>query len=193
MRQPFSCQVRRNFLSGIQVEFKQSVHQRSLRAQLYWLQVNTHVRTHTHTHICPETHAYNWHALLLQVDNQLPGAIFPIVFHPVPPPKSIALDSGKSPCLPALSWHLLSLCVFSCFTHNTNLIQHRNKLCYFNHSVFSNNLQIKMRKCIWCWSLTLSSASTEPKPFVDVSVITRFNQHSSIMQFKWVTTSLTWW
>ncbi|XP_035855716.1 vacuolar protein sorting-associated protein 13C isoform X4 [Sander lucioperca] len=90
MRQPFSCPVRRNFLSGIQVEFKQSPHQRCLRAQLHWL----------------------------QVDNQLPGAIFPIVFHPVPPPKSIALDS-------------------------------------------------------------------EPKPFIDVSVITRFNRHSSVMQFKY--------
>ncbi|KAL6113696.1 vps13c [Pungitius sinensis] len=90
MRLPFSCPVRRNFLSGIQVEFKQSPHQRSLRAQLHWL----------------------------QVDNQLPGAIFPIVFHPVPPPKSIALDS-------------------------------------------------------------------EPKPFIDMSVITRFNQHSSVMQFKY--------
>ncbi|XP_070692075.1 intermembrane lipid transfer protein VPS13C [Pempheris klunzingeri] len=90
MHQPFSCPVRRNFLSGIQVEFKQSLHQRSLRAQLHWL----------------------------QVDNQLPGAIFPIVFHPVPPPKSIALDS-------------------------------------------------------------------EPKPFIDLSIITRFNQHSSVMQFKY--------
>ncbi|XP_026233856.1 vacuolar protein sorting-associated protein 13C isoform X2 [Anabas testudineus] len=90
MRQPFSCQVRRNFLPGIQVEFKQSLHQRCVRAQLHWL----------------------------QVDNQLSGAIFPIVFHPVPPPKSIALDS-------------------------------------------------------------------EPKPFIDLSVITRFNQHSSIMQFKY--------
>ncbi|MEQ2217205.1 hypothetical protein XENOCAPTIV_029625, partial [Xenoophorus captivus] len=39
MRQPHSCPVRRNFLSGIQVEFKQSLHQRSLRAQLHWLQV----------------------------------------------------------------------------------------------------------------------------------------------------------
>nr|XP_057944344.1 intermembrane lipid transfer protein VPS13C isoform X2 [Doryrhamphus excisus] len=90
MRQPFICPVRRNFLAGIQVEFKRSQHQRSLRAQLHWL----------------------------QVDNQLSGAIFPIVFHPVPPPKSIALDS-------------------------------------------------------------------EPKPFIDVSVITRFNQHSSVMQFKY--------
>ncbi|XP_072321339.1 intermembrane lipid transfer protein VPS13C isoform X2 [Eucyclogobius newberryi] len=90
MRQPVKCQIRRNFLSGIQVEFKKSQHQRSLRAQLHWL----------------------------QVDNQLPGAIFPIVFHPVPPPKSIALDS-------------------------------------------------------------------EPKPFIDVSIITRFNEHSNVMQFKY--------
>ncbi|XP_061669454.1 intermembrane lipid transfer protein VPS13C isoform X3 [Syngnathoides biaculeatus] len=90
MRRPFSCPLRRNFLSGIQVEFKRSRHQRSLRARLHWL----------------------------QVDNQLPGAIFPIAFHPVPPPKSVALDS-------------------------------------------------------------------EPKPFIDVSVITRFNQHSSVTQFKY--------
>ncbi|KAM9422559.1 intermembrane lipid transfer protein VPS13C [Salvelinus alpinus] len=90
MRQPFSSNIRRNFLSGIHVEFKQSPHQRSLRAQLHWL----------------------------QVDNQLTGAIFPIVFHPVPPPKSIALDS-------------------------------------------------------------------EPKPFMDVSIITRFNQHSQVTQFKY--------
>ncbi|KAK1874874.1 Vacuolar protein sorting-associated protein 13C [Dissostichus eleginoides] len=90
MRKPISCQVRRNFLSGIQVEFKQSQHQRCLRAQLHWL----------------------------QVDNQLPGAIFPIVFHPVPPPKSIALDS-------------------------------------------------------------------EPKPFIELSVIMRFNRHSNVMQIKY--------
>nr|XP_021141464.1 vacuolar protein sorting-associated protein 13C [Columba livia] len=90
MRLPFRCSIRRNFLSGIQVEFKQSPHQRSLRARLYWL----------------------------QVDNQLPGSIFPVVFHPVAPPKSIALDS-------------------------------------------------------------------EPKPFIDVSIITRFNEYSKVLQFKY--------
>uniref|UniRef100_A0A671MWF0 Vacuolar protein sorting-associated protein 13C-like n=1 Tax=Sinocyclocheilus anshuiensis TaxID=1608454 RepID=A0A671MWF0_9TELE len=90
MRQPFSCTIRRNFLPGIRIELKQSPHQRSLRAQLYWL----------------------------QVDNQLPGAIFPTVFHPVPLPKSIVQDS-------------------------------------------------------------------EPKPFIDVSIITRFNEHSHVMQFKY--------
>uniref|UniRef100_A0A3B3DS88 Vacuolar protein sorting 13 homolog C n=1 Tax=Oryzias melastigma TaxID=30732 RepID=A0A3B3DS88_ORYME len=87
MRKPYSCPIRRTFQPGIYMELKQSLHQRSLRAQLYWL----------------------------QVDNQLPGAIFPIVFHPVPPPKSLVQDS--------------------------------------------------------------------PKPFFDVSVITRFNQHSKVMQF----------
>ncbi|KTG37053.1 hypothetical protein cypCar_00003660 [Cyprinus carpio] len=90
MRQPFSCSIRRNFLPGICIELKQSPHQRSLRAQLYWL----------------------------QVDNQLPGAIFPTVFHPVPLPKSIVQDS-------------------------------------------------------------------EPKPFFDVCIITRFNEHSQVMQFKY--------
>ncbi|TSM20261.1 Vacuolar protein sorting-associated protein 13C [Bagarius yarrelli] len=90
MRHPYSCIIRRNFLAGIHVELKQSPHQRSLRAQLHWL----------------------------QVDNQLTGAIFPIVFHPVSPPKSIVQDS-------------------------------------------------------------------EPKPFIDVSIITRFNEHSQVMQFKY--------
>uniref|UniRef100_A0A8K9WXD6 Vacuolar protein sorting-associated protein 13 VPS13 adaptor binding domain-containing protein n=1 Tax=Oncorhynchus mykiss TaxID=8022 RepID=A0A8K9WXD6_ONCMY len=54
---------------------------------------------------------------VFQVDNQLTGALFPIVFHPVPPPKSIALDS-------------------------------------------------------------------EPKPFMDVSIITRFNQHREQQGFN---------
>ncbi|MEJ1285501.1 vacuolar protein sorting 13A [Cricetulus griseus] len=89
MRLPIRCPIKRDFLSGIQVEFKQSPHQRSLRARLYWL----------------------------QVDNQLPGTMFPVVFNPVAPPKSIALDS-------------------------------------------------------------------EPKPFIDVSVITRFNEYSQVLQFK---------
>ncbi|XP_056428779.1 intermembrane lipid transfer protein VPS13C isoform X2 [Hyla sarda] len=90
MRLPTKCKIRRSFLSGIHVELKESPHQRSLRAQLYWL----------------------------QVDNQLPGSMFPAVFHPVAPPKSIALDS-------------------------------------------------------------------EPKPFIDISIITRFNEFSKVKQFKY--------
>uniref|UniRef100_H2L4E9 Vacuolar protein sorting 13 homolog C n=1 Tax=Oryzias latipes TaxID=8090 RepID=H2L4E9_ORYLA len=61
MRKPYSCPIRRTFQPGIYMELKQSLHQRSLRAQLHWL----------------------------QVDNQLPGAMFPIVFHPVPPPNTM--------------------------------------------------------------------------------------------------------
>ncbi|EPY81741.1 hypothetical protein CB1_000715056 [Camelus ferus] len=52
------------------------------------------------------------------ITSQLPGTVFPVVFHPVAPPKSIALDS-------------------------------------------------------------------EPKPFIDVSVITRFNEYSKVLQFKY--------
>uniref|UniRef100_A0A674HQ89 Vacuolar protein sorting 13 homolog C n=1 Tax=Taeniopygia guttata TaxID=59729 RepID=A0A674HQ89_TAEGU len=40
-----------------------------------------------------------WHKLdsNTEVDNQLPGSMFPVVFHPVAPPKSIALDSEPKP------------------------------------------------------------------------------------------------
>uniref|UniRef100_A0A3P8UW48 Vacuolar protein sorting-associated protein 13 VPS13 adaptor binding domain-containing protein n=1 Tax=Cynoglossus semilaevis TaxID=244447 RepID=A0A3P8UW48_CYNSE len=89
MRQPHSCQVRRNFLSGINVEFKQSPHQKSLRAQLHWF----------------------------QVDNQIPGGIFPIIFHPVPPPKSIALDSAP----PHLDLSVSTLCL--CVRYFMALVQ----------------------------------------------------------------------
>ncbi|XP_077569200.1 intermembrane lipid transfer protein VPS13C isoform X2 [Stigmatopora nigra] len=90
MRRPHVCPLRRNFLPAVQVELKRSPHQRSLRAQLHWF----------------------------QVDNQLPGAVFPVAFHPVPPPKSLALDS-------------------------------------------------------------------EPKAFLDMSVITRSDQRSGVTQFKY--------
>lgn len=29
-----------------------------------------------------------------QIQNQIPGAIFPFVFYPIKPPKSVTLDSG---------------------------------------------------------------------------------------------------
>lgn len=60
--------------------------------------------THTHTHRLQKSlsHLSPMSCPCSQVDNQLPGAIFPIVFHPVPPPKSIALDSG-GPAEPALA------------------------------------------------------------------------------------------
>jgi hypothetical protein len=32
---------------------------------------------------------------VFQLDNQLPGAIFPTVIAPIPPPKSVAAESGK--------------------------------------------------------------------------------------------------
>lgn len=38
--------------------------------------------------------ALSVHPFLLQIQNQLPGAIFPYVFYPVKLPKSITMDSG---------------------------------------------------------------------------------------------------
>lgn len=52
MRQPYSCIIRRNFLAGIHVELKQSRHQRSLRAQLHWLQVMYILYSDTITEEC---------------------------------------------------------------------------------------------------------------------------------------------
>uniref|UniRef100_A0A8C6YIP6 Vacuolar protein sorting 13 homolog C n=1 Tax=Naja naja TaxID=35670 RepID=A0A8C6YIP6_NAJNA len=46
MRLPFKCIIKRDFLSAIQIEFKQSAHQKSLRAQLYWLQVGACMLAH---------------------------------------------------------------------------------------------------------------------------------------------------
>lgn len=99
MRQPFSCAIRRNFLPGICIELKQSPHQRSLRAQLYWLQVTpTHyLLVEYHTSVFFGSRSVIMCTIyLFQVDNQLPGAIFPTVFHPVPLPKSIVQDSGTN-------------------------------------------------------------------------------------------------
>lgn len=67
MRLPVRCSIRRNFLSGIQVEFKQSPHQRSLRARLYWLQVpsfimfcqlNRHLKASIHLYEVSQTLTY---------------------------------------------------------------------------------------------------------------------------------------
>nr|XP_032824603.1 vacuolar protein sorting-associated protein 13C-like isoform X1 [Petromyzon marinus] len=82
--------IRRHFLPGVRVEYTTWPHQTSLRARIN----------------------------RIQIDSQMPGSVFPVVFHPVPPPKSIAADS-------------------------------------------------------------------EPKPLVDVSIVTRVGEHSKITQIKY--------
>uniref|UniRef100_A0A8C4Q0G5 Vacuolar protein sorting 13 homolog C n=1 Tax=Eptatretus burgeri TaxID=7764 RepID=A0A8C4Q0G5_EPTBU len=62
---PYSCPVRRSFIPAFSMTYQAWSHQRSLEVKLF----------------------------RLQVDNQLPGAIFSTVFNPLAPPKSIALDS----------------------------------------------------------------------------------------------------
>uniref|UniRef100_UPI00358F4C18 intermembrane lipid transfer protein VPS13C-like n=1 Tax=Myxine glutinosa TaxID=7769 RepID=UPI00358F4C18 len=62
---PYSCPVRRSFIPAFSMIYQAWSHQRSLEVKLF----------------------------RLQVDNQLPGAIFSTVFNPLAPPKSIALDS----------------------------------------------------------------------------------------------------
>ena len=66
--QPNRRHLRRSFQSGVWLQLRSSPHQRQLHAKLN----------------------------RLQLDNQLRDSVFPVVLAPVPPPKSIAADSGQS-------------------------------------------------------------------------------------------------
>nr|DBA28033.1 TPA: hypothetical protein GDO54_008453 [Pyxicephalus adspersus] len=67
--QPSQAPVRRSFLPALKIEYSASAHQTSIRLQLY----------------------------RIQIQNQIPGAIFPFIFYPVKPPKSVTLDSEPKP------------------------------------------------------------------------------------------------
>uniref|UniRef100_A0A8C3SRI4 Vacuolar protein sorting 13 homolog A n=1 Tax=Chelydra serpentina TaxID=8475 RepID=A0A8C3SRI4_CHESE len=69
IQQPNEIPVRRNYLPALNVEYSTSAHQKSFRVQVYWI----------------------------QIQNQIPGAIFSSVFYPIKPPKSITLDSAPKP------------------------------------------------------------------------------------------------
>lgn len=67
--QPHTIAIRRNYLPALKVEYSTSAHQSSFRVQLY----------------------------RLQIQNQIHGAIFPFVFYPIKPPKSVTMDSAPKP------------------------------------------------------------------------------------------------
>uniref|UniRef100_A0A8D3DF94 Vacuolar protein sorting 13 homolog A n=1 Tax=Scophthalmus maximus TaxID=52904 RepID=A0A8D3DF94_SCOMX len=69
MLQPCAAPLRRHFLPGVKVEYSVSPRQRAYRVQIH----------------------------RIQIQNQLPGAIFPYVFYPVKLPKSITMDSEPKP------------------------------------------------------------------------------------------------
>jgi vacuolar protein sorting-associated protein 13A/C len=60
-------EIRRTFYSGVWLEMKSSSHQLQL-----------HVKINR-----------------IQIDNQLPDCIFPVVLAPIPPPKSVAALTGE--------------------------------------------------------------------------------------------------
>ncbi|KAM9329208.1 intermembrane lipid transfer protein VPS13A [Gastrophryne carolinensis] len=64
-----SAPVRRSFLPALKIEYSASAHQSSIRLLVY----------------------------RIQIQNQTPGAIFPFVFYPVKPPKSVTLDLEPKP------------------------------------------------------------------------------------------------
>uniref|UniRef100_A0A8C6RG25 Vacuolar protein sorting 13A n=2 Tax=Nannospalax galili TaxID=1026970 RepID=A0A8C6RG25_NANGA len=67
--QPHVIPVRRNYLPALKVEYNTSAHQSSFRIQIY----------------------------RIQIQNQINGAIFPYVFYPIKPPKSVTMDSAPKP------------------------------------------------------------------------------------------------
>uniref|UniRef100_A0A8C1ZR47 Vacuolar protein sorting 13 homolog A n=1 Tax=Cyprinus carpio TaxID=7962 RepID=A0A8C1ZR47_CYPCA len=67
--QPFDAPLRRNFLPALKVEYSVSTRQKTYRVQIN----------------------------RIQIQNQLPGAIFPFVFYPIKPPKSVSMDSEPKP------------------------------------------------------------------------------------------------
>ncbi|XP_051807014.1 vacuolar protein sorting-associated protein 13A isoform X1 [Acanthochromis polyacanthus] len=69
MLQPVEAPLRRHFLPGVKVEYSISPRQRAYRVKIH----------------------------RIQIQNQLPGAIFPYVFYPVKLPKSITMDSEPKP------------------------------------------------------------------------------------------------
>ncbi|XP_063769904.1 intermembrane lipid transfer protein VPS13A [Pseudophryne corroboree] len=67
--QPTQAPVRRSFLPALKLEYSASAHQTSIRLQIY----------------------------RIQIQNQIPGAIFPFVFYPITPPKSVTMESEPKP------------------------------------------------------------------------------------------------
>lgn len=67
--QPHVIAIRRNYLPALKVEYSTSAHQSSFRIQIY----------------------------RIQIQNQIQGAIFPFVFYPIKPPKSVTMDSAPKP------------------------------------------------------------------------------------------------
>lgn len=67
--QPHVISIRRNYLPALKVEYNSSAHQSSFRIQIY----------------------------RIQIQNQIHGAIFPFVFYPIKPPKSVTMDSAPKP------------------------------------------------------------------------------------------------
>uniref|UniRef100_A0A4W5L2E6 Vacuolar protein sorting 13 homolog A n=1 Tax=Hucho hucho TaxID=62062 RepID=A0A4W5L2E6_9TELE len=69
MMKPYDAPIRRNFLPGVKVEYSVSARQSAYRVQIN----------------------------RIQIQNQLPGAIFPYVFYPIKLPKSVTIDSEPKP------------------------------------------------------------------------------------------------
>lgn len=105
MMQPWDGPLRRHFLPGVKVEYSVSPRQKAYRVQIHRIQVKRHAVLQVIQSCLLEyilsssTLVLLINSFILQIQNQLPGAIFPYVFYPVKLPRSITMDSGLVTCL----------------------------------------------------------------------------------------------
>lgn len=151
MRHPFSCPVRRNFLSGIQVEFKQSQHQRSLRAQLHWMQVNTHKPTPAQnmclTHVTDNMMVCRWITSFQALSSPSSSTLFLL---PNPLPWTQVITSTTSICFLYPANHIANM---PTNLHLNELVNHLvSHLSAFHKNCFcpkTDNTEERMGNLEW--------------------------------------------
>ncbi|KAK7482167.1 hypothetical protein BaRGS_00026632, partial [Batillaria attramentaria] len=129
LMRPRSYSIRRSFENGIWVQYKTSPHQLQLHAKIN----------------------------RIQLDNQLSHAVFPTVFSPLPPPRSIAAESTPKP--------FMEVSVMMRKHEHSNVQQ-------INVPVF-----LTVAQC--------TGIHDAPKPFMEVSVMMRKHEHSNVQQIKY--------
>ncbi|XP_054629023.1 vacuolar protein sorting-associated protein 13A isoform X2 [Dunckerocampus dactyliophorus] len=104
MLQPCAAPLRRHFLPGVKVEYSTSPRQSSYRVQIH----------------------------RIQIQNQLPGAIFPYVFYPVNLPKSITMDAEPKP--------LTDICIVTRAAGHSNI----SRIKYFKVLIQEMDLKLDL-------------------------------------------------
>ena len=121
MYKPHKCPLRRSFEDGVWLQYCVSPHRLQYHVKIHKLQVQLQYNNivilviysviisiyflqfsvfeikaeSNYSSFCKFIICLYFNLMCSQLDNQLPGAVFPTVLAPIPPPKSVAADSGK--------------------------------------------------------------------------------------------------